>query len=34
MYENRPMLSLARKHGARFVGGPLSSLVELRFPTA
>ena len=34
MYENRPMLNLARKHGARFVGGPLSSLAELRFPTS
>jgi len=34
MYENRPMLNLARKHGARFVGTPLSSLAELRFPTA
>ncbi len=34
MHENRPMLSLARKHGGRFVDAPLSSLVELRFPTA
>jgi acetyltransferase len=33
MHENRPMLSLARKHGGRFVDAPLSSLVELRFPT-
>ena len=34
MHENRPMLSLARKHGGRFVDAPFSSLVELRFPTA
>jgi acetyltransferase len=34
MHENRPMLSLARKHGGRFVDVPLSSLVELRFPIA
>jgi len=34
MHENWPMLSLARKHGGRFVDVPLSSLVELRFPTA
>ena len=34
MHENRSMLSLARKHGCRFVDAPLSSLVELRFPTA
>ncbi len=34
MHENWPMLSLARKHGGRFVNAPLSSLVELRFPTA
>jgi len=34
MHENRPMLSLARKHGGRFVDVPRSSLVELRFPTA
>jgi acetyltransferase len=34
MHENRPMLSLARKHGGRFVDAPLSSLVELRFPIA
>jgi acetyltransferase len=34
MHENRAMLSLARKHGGRFVDAPLSSLVELRFPTS
>jgi len=34
MHENWPMLSLARKHGGRFVDVPRSSLVELRFPTA
>jgi acetyltransferase len=34
MHENRPMLSLARKHGGRFVDVPLSSLVELHFPTS
>ena len=33
MHENRPMLSLARKHGGRLIDAPLSSLVELRFPT-
>jgi acetyltransferase len=33
MHENRAMLGLARKHGCRFVDAPLSSLVELRFPT-